>query len=397
MMTTRTTFLPFALPSISEDAIFEVSEVLKSGWVTSGPKTKEFEHKFGEFLGGVDSIAVSSATAGLHLALDALGLDSSHAILTSSVTFTATTEVACYMGATPILSDVDPNTHLMTPELARKALERECYLKNGKYYTKSEDKWVRVILPVHLAGYTSDMEGFIDLAREHSMYIVEDAAHAFPASHKNKPIGRWGDITVFSFYATKGITTGEGGMVTTSLTEVSEKIKKTRLHGINKDSYNRPSWFYEVVDAGYKYNLSDIQSALGVAQLREANNFWNRRKEIALKYIDAFSDITGLSLPPDDPMGLHSWHLFRITIDPQKAKVGRDTLCEELKERKIGSSLHFIPIYEHSFYRTKFKYNREDYPNANKMYSQVLSIPLFAGMKNEDVDDVIRAVRESLT
>lgn len=393
----RKTFLPFALPTISEDAIEEVANVLRSGWVTSGPKVKQFEQEFSEFVASKEAIALNSATAGLHLALEAIGLTENDAVITSSVTFTATAEVICYFKAQPILTDVDPIFNVMTPETILECIDKHCTF-NGKVLIHREtNKVVKAIMPVHLAGYTCDMESILEIARKFGLYIIEDAAHAFPAIHKDKMIGSWGDFTVFSFYATKGITTGEGGMVTTDHSEFASRIKVMRLHGINRDTYNRPGWFYEVVDAGYKYNLTDIAAALGIVQLRESVGFWKRREDIAMKYNHAFSGINGMTLPQPDPRGRHSWHLYRIELDPKHAKIGRDTLAQELKDRNIGSSLHFIPIYEHPFYKKNYNFLKKDYPNASKMYDRALSLPLFAGMNDIDVDDVISAVREVLT
>ena len=396
MRTMRKTFLPFALPSISEEAIEEVAAVLRSGWVTSGPKVKQFEKEFAEFVGASQAIALNSATAGLHLALEAIGLTDEDAVITSSVTFTASAEVICYFGALPLLTDVDPIHNIMTPKTLLDLINRECSW-NGKILThNATGKKIRALIPVHLAGYTCDMESLIEIADRYNLYVIEDAAHAFPAIHKNRMIGVWGDFTVFSFYATKGITTGEGGMVTTNHSELADRIRLMRLHGINRDSYNRPGWYYEVVEAGFKYNMADIAAAIGIVQLHEANGFWARREEIALRYNLAFSDLVGVKLPLPDEQGRHSWHLYRIEIDPKIAKIGRDSLAEELKERNIGTSLHFIPIFEHPYYKKNYNFNRENFPNACRMYEKALSLHLFAGMTDEDVNDVMSAVKELL-
>lgn len=394
--TTRKTFLPFALPCISEEAIEEVCNVLRSGWITSGPKVKQFEMEFSDYVNSREAIALNSATAGLHLALEAIGLTENDAVITTSVTFTATTEVICYFKAQPIITDVDPINNLMTVDTLLDTIERECYY-NGKYlFHKATGKIVRAIIPVHLAGYTCDMEGLIEIARRYDLYVIEDAAHAFPAVHKNKMIGAWGDFTVFSFYATKGITTGEGGMVTTSHSECAARMRVMRLHGINRDAFNRPGWYYEVIDAGFKYNMTDIAAALGIVQLHEADLFWKRREEISLKYNSEFKDIKGLKLPIEDYNGHHSWHLYRIEVDPLEAKVNRNQLVDELKKRNIGTSLHFIPLFEHPYYKKTFNFIKSDYPNASKMYENSISLPLFAGMSMEDEADVIEAVRDVL-
>lgn len=398
----RKTFLPFALPSISEEGIEAVTEVLRSGWITSGPKVQQFEMEFSDYVQSdpnisIESMAVSSATAGLHLALDAIGFNSDSSAITSSVTFTATAEVICYFGGEPILTDVSSDSNNMTAETLVESIDKNCIVKNGKLYSKNTGKMVRAVLPVHLAGASCDIEEIIKTARKYDLYVIEDAAHAFPAVHKDRMIGNWGDFTVFSFYATKGITTGEGGMITTPHRHFAEKIRRTRLHGINKHAFDRPSWYYEVTEAGYKYNMTDISAALGITQLRESSDFWNRRTEIALKYIEEWKSIPGLKLPNPEKNGIHSWHLFRVELDPSVARMGRDSLCEELKDRNIGTSLHFIPLFEHPYYRKTYHYQRDEFPNACKMYDRCLSLPLFAGMTDEDVDDVIFAVKSILS
>ena len=392
----RKSFLPFALPSISEEGIEEVVKVLRSGWITSGPKVKEFEDKFSAFVNSPFSIALNSATAGLHLALEAIGMTDKDAAITSSVTFTATVEVICYFKAEPILTDVDPISNVMTPQTLEAIIAKECRFDGQTLFHKKTGKRVKAVLPVHLAGYTCDMEGLISVAKKYHLCVVEDAAHAFPAKHKDKMIGSWGNFTVFSFYATKGITTGEGGMVTTTDPEMAERIRLMRLHGINRDAYNRPGWYYEVLEAGYKYNLTDIAAAIGISQLNESGYFWKRRTEIAQYYIDNFSGIPGLTLPPLDPFGGHSWHLFRIELEPSLAKVSRDQLVIDLRERNIGTSLHFIPIYKHPYYIKNFSFDPLAYPNAETMYAKTVSLPLFAGMSDEDVQDVVDAVKDIL-
>lgn len=397
MLTSRKTFLPFALPSISEDAIEEVAQVLRSGWVTSGPKVKQFEMEFGDFVGSKETIAVNSATAGLHLALEAIGLTSNDAAITSSITFTATAEVICYFGAEPILTDVDSIHNLMTPESLEATINTKCKWNGKELISKKTGKHIKAVLPVHLAGYTCDMENILAIAKKYNLSVIEDAAHAFPAVHKNKMIGTWGDFTVFSFYATKGITTGEGGMITTPHKEAAERIRRMRLHGINRDAFNRPGWYYEVVDAGYKYNMTDISAVLGVVQLKESHGFWERRTDIAKHYNTEFAQLKGVKLPKEDENGIHSWHLYRIEIDPKIAKIGRDTLVEELKELNIGTSLHFIPIFEHPYYKKTYGFQRKDYPNACQMYDKSVSLPLFAGMTTTDEKDVIDAVKALLS
>ncbi|MGQ2868738.1 DegT/DnrJ/EryC1/StrS family aminotransferase [Leptospira interrogans] len=394
MITARKTFLPFALPCIYERAIEEVSSVLRSGWITSGPKVKEFEEEFARYTGADYALALNSATAGLHLALEAIGMSREDAAICPAVTFTATAEVICYFDAEPILTDVDPIFNLMTPETLRDTIERECIYLNGTLFHKTTGKTVRAILPVHLAGVICDMEGILEIAKEYNLYVIEDAAHAFPAVRNGRKIGTFGDFTVFSFYATKGITTGEGGMVTTKHSHFAERIKLMRLHGINRETYDRPGWYYEVVSPGFKYNMTDVAAALGIVQLSEADELWKRRILIAENYKREFADLPFLHLPLSAPNGEHSWHLFRVEVDCASCKMDRDIFASELKKRNIGSSLHFIPLYEHPFYSSRFRFKKEHFPNANAMYARSLSIPLFPGMKDEDVQDVIRAVKE---
>lgn len=386
----RKHFLPFALPAISEQAIEEVVSVLRSGWVTSGPKVVEFEEKFLQYIGSDHAIALNSATAGLHLCLEAIGMTGQDAAIVPSVTFTATAEVVCYFGATPLLTDVDPENNLLTPEILDDFLQRECDL-SGKYPVhKKTQKSIKAVLPVHLAGYTCDMAGILTVAKKHELYVIEDAAHAFPAIHRGLKIGNWGDFTVFSFYATKGITTGEGGMVTTNHKSFADRIRLMRLHGIDKTAFDRRGWHYQVVEAGYKYNLTDIAAALGLVQLAEAEQLWQRRKQIAFSYLSAFADIPGLKLPTQDANGVHSWHLFRVQIEAGR---DRDEVALALKEKKIGTSLHFIPLFEHPYYQNKFSLQKQDYPHSCDMYQKTLSLPIYPLMSDEDIADVIHAMK----
>ncbi|MEM7184368.1 MAG: DegT/DnrJ/EryC1/StrS aminotransferase family protein [Spirochaetota bacterium] len=396
MKTIRKNFLPFALPSISEKAIQEVVAVLRSGWITSGPKVQEFETAFANYVGAEQAVALNSATAGLHLCLDAIGLTDKDAIITTAVTFTATAEVACYFGALPVLLDVDPVNHIMTPEILLNLITKDCIWDGKQLCHKASGRVIKAVMPVHLAGYTCDMQAILKIARKYNLFVIEDAAHAFPAVHAGKMIGSWGDFTVFSFYATKGITTGEGGMVTTNHSEYAARIRCMRLHGIDKTAYKRTGWYYEVVEAGYKYNLTDIAAAIGLIQLEEAKQLWDRRTEIAQRYLQAFAGIPGLLLPKEDKAGIHSWHLFRIEVDAEQSKKTRDEFAEELKARNIGTSLHFIPLYEHPYYQKKFTLSPQDFPNSSLMYSRSLSLPLFPRMTDQDVLDVVEAVRDIL-
>lgn len=379
-------FLPFALPDIGDEEIAAVGEAMRSGWVTTGPKTKEFEQAFTAFLGGeVESIAVNSATAGLHLALEALGIGPGDEIITTTLTFTATTEVARYLGADAVLVDVDPVTLNIDVSKIRAAITPR----------------TKAIMPVHYGGLACRMDEIFAIAREHGLKVVEDAAHALPTTWNGVLVGQLqSDVTVFSFYANKTMTTGEGGMVVTRDPELAKRMKVMRLHGMNRDAFDRftsktPAWYYEVIAPGFKYNLTDIASAMGIHQLAKLPRFLKRRQHLAARYFDRLEGLP-LILPADAPPGdVHAWHLYviRLSVD---ARVTRDDVIQGLSDRGIGTSVHYVPLHRHPYWRDRYQLTPEMFPRADEAYQRMLSIPLFTAMSDTDQDRVIAALGEVL-
>lgn len=386
-------FLPFALPDIGDEEIAEVVDSLKSGWLTTGPKAKRFEEAFASFVGkGVEAIAVNSATSGLHLALEAVGIRPGDQVITTPYTFTATAEVIRYLGADPVFVDIDPNTLNIDP------------LKTEETITSrltSHTSRLTAVIPVHFAGLSCDMEAILGLARQYNLKVIEDAAHALPAKYNKQLIGSLdSDATVYSFYATKTITTGEGGMIVTKKPEIAKHCRVMRLHGINSDAFDRytstkPKWFYEVIAPGFKYNMPDIAAALGIHQLKKAWQFQARRAEMASRYDGAFRDLP-LLLPPKAPAGdLHAWHLYVIRLSDD-AKISRNEFIEKMAEKGIGCSVHFIPLHLHPYWRDTYNLNPQDFPNALKAYERAVSLPLYTKMTDPDQERVIKAVRDIL-
>ncbi len=376
-------FLPFALPLIGEDEINEVVDTLRSGWLTTGPKTATFEKDFAEFVEAKHALAVNSATSGLHLALEAVGVGPGDVVITTTYTFTATAEVIRYLGADPVLVDIDPNTFNMNPYLLRKALE-------------THDN-VKAIMPVHFAGQACDMDAILSLAKEFDVKVVEDAAHALPTTYKGKIIGSLSDITVYSFYVTKTIATGEGGMITTENEEYLSRMKTMRLHGINRDVFDRytsdkPSWYYEVVEPGYKYNMTDIAAALGIHQLKRAREFQQRREWMAKQYNEAFKSLPLNTPYVAHPEDTHAWHLYVLQLDLDSMTVDRDRFIELMLEEKIGTSVHFIPLHLQPYWRDRYNYKPEDYPVALDVFNRAVSLPIYPKMTDEDVQNVINAM-----
>jgi len=380
-------FLPFALPEIGDEEIAEVVDSLKSGWVTTGPKAKKFEAAFTEFLGDaqVECIAVNSATAGLHLALEAIGIGPGDEVVTTTHTFTATAEVVRYLGADVVLVDIDPKT--LNIDIA--AIEAAITSRT------------KAILPVHYAGLAVDMLAVLDIARKHGLRVVEDAAHALPTTIEKELIGTLGsDATVFSFYANKTMTTGEGGMLVTRNAELAKRARVMRLHGMNRDAFDRftakvPSWYYEIVAPGFKYNLTDIAAALGLHQLKRLPGFQARRETIARRYNEAFSDLP-LILPPCAPEGdTHSWHLYVLRL-ADGAGIERDRFIERMFEAGIGCSVHYIPLHLQPYWRDRYSLKPEQFPHSQKAFERMVSIPLYTAMSDADVERVINAVRSIL-
>ena len=380
-------FIPFALPEIGEEEIAEVTNALRSGWITTGPRTMQFEQAFTEFLGGgVECLAVNSATAGLHLALEALGIGPGDEVITTTLTFTATTEVVRYLGADVVLVDVDPMTLNIDVAQIRAAITPR----------------TKAIMPVHYGGLACPMGEILAIAREHGLKVVEDAAHALPATWGGTLVGQLqSDITVFSFYANKTITTGEGGMVVTRNPELTRRMKVMRLHGMNRDAFDRftsktPAWYYEVIAPGFKYNLTDIASAIGIHQLAKLPRFLQRRQYLAARYFEKLAALP-LILPAGAPPGdVHAWHLYVIRLSTQ-AKATRDQVIQGLSDRGIGTSVHYVPLHRHPYWRDWYQLTPEMFPQADAAYQTMLSIPLFTAMSDGDQDRVITALSEVLT
>jgi dTDP-4-amino-4,6-dideoxygalactose transaminase len=381
-------FLPFALPDIGQEEIDEVVDSLRSGWLTTGPKTRLFEDQFAAYLGAGHAVAVNSGTAALHLALEAIGLRSGDYVITTPFTFTATAEVIRYFGAHPLFADIDRSTMNVDPARMREVAAG----------ASATGKTIRAILPVHFAGLPCDMEAVRDVAQRYSLKIVEDAAHAFPASWRGEKVGTIGDLTAFSFYVTKPLATGEGGMVTTSDGEYARWIRTMRLHGISRDVWDRysaarPNWYYEVVAPGFKYNLTDIAASIGIHQLRKADRLRQRREEISIRYSETFKDLPVI-LPSGPPEGdIHAWHLYVIRLRQKDLGIDRKQFIEKMAERGIGTSVHFIPLHLHPYWRDKYGFHAEDFPVALDTYRCCVSLPIYSRMNDSDVARVIEAVR----
>jgi dTDP-4-amino-4,6-dideoxygalactose transaminase len=380
------TFLPFALPDIGEEEIAEVTDTLRSGWLTTGPKTRQFEQAFADAVGGgVTALAVNSATSGLHLALEAAGIGAGDEVITTPYTFTATAEVIRYLGAHPVFVDVDPATLNIDPSRIEAALTPR----------------TRAIVPVHFAGLACDMDPILKIARRRGLRVIEDAAHALPTTYRGASVGSLGsDATVFSFYATKTLATGEGGMIVTRSQELAARCRVMRLHGIDRDAFDRytsdkPAWYYEVIAPGYKYNMTDLAASLGLAQLRKIQRFQQQRADIAASYDSAFSRLPVL-LPAHAPgVDLHAWHLYVLRLRAQ-SPVGRDEFIKEMSNRGIGCSVHFIPLHLHPYWRTTYRLSPEDYPCSLAAYQSAISLPIYTKMETADTQRVIEAVREIL-
>jgi perosamine synthetase len=376
----RAEFLPFHRPSIGDEEIAAVTEVLRSGWLTTGARTRAFEEAFANVIGVKHAIAVNSATAALHLALEASGVGPGDEVIVPTMTFAASAEVVVYLGARPVLADCDERTMNLDPaEIDRLRTPR-----------------TRAVMPVHLGGLPCDMDLILASARAAGCHVIEDAAHAFPASYRGRTIGTIGDITCFSFYATKTMTTGEGGMITTESDTAADRMRMMSLHGLSRQAWNRygakGSWAYDILEAGYKYNLTDIAAAIGLVQLGRVPELNEARRRIAAKYAAAFADLPELICPADLDDPGHARHLFVIRLVLDRLTIDRAGFIAALHDQNIGCSVHFIPLHLHSYYRDTFGYCAADLPRASRVYETTVSLPIYPAMTDQDADDVILAV-----
>lgn len=377
----RKNFLPYNLPDITDDEINEVVDTLKSCWVAKGPRTIQFEKIFAEYVGAKYAVAVNSCTAALHVALLAAGIGAGDEVITTPMTFASSVNTILHTGATPVFADIDPDTGCIDPDQIEKKIT-SC---------------TKAIVPVHYGGQACDLDRIYEIADKYGLFVSEDAAHALFTRYKGRMIGNSSRGTVsYSFYATKNLCTAEGGMLVTDDEEIANKTRVLTSHGMSKNAWNRydegGSWMYDIEDFGYKYNMFDIQAALGLIQLKRLPEMQRRREAIAEKYNRAFKGIPGMAvLEPSKYTTTHPWHLYVIKILPEFG-LKRDKVILELNNRRIGTSVHFIPVHLMSAYRKRYGYKKGDFPNTEKFFESVISLPLYPGLRDEDVEYVIWSV-----
>lgn len=376
----RDTYLPYGQQWIEDDDIEEVVKVLKSDYLTTGPKIKEFEEKFGKYVGGKYAVAISNGTAALHGASFAAGIKEGDEVITTPITFAASANCILYQGGKPIFADIDSSTYNIDP----KDIEKKISSKT------------KAIVPVDFTGQPVNIDEINAIAKKYNLIVIEDGAHSLGAEYKGKKTGSLVDMTTFSFHPVKHITTGEGGVITTNNKELYEKLKLFRTHGITRDKQilynkNEGSWYYEQLELGYNYRITDIQCALGISQLNKIDKFLRRRREIAEKYNEYLKDIDGIVLPYQEEYIKSSWHLYVIQLELEKFKVGRREIFEALQAENIGVNVHYIPVYYHPYYQ-KLGYKKGLCPNAEKLYERIITIPLYPKMTDKDVKDVVEAL-----
>ena len=383
-MNQNSDFIPFALPSVGEEEKKAVMEVLDSGWLTTGKKSAELEKRFCEITGAEYALSVNSATSGLHLVLESFGITRGSKVLTTPYTFAATAEVIRYMGAHPVFADTNSNDYNINPDEIEKAF--------------SSDPEIKAVIPVHVGGLLCDMERIKSISERYNAAVIEDAAHAFPVFKDGKCAGNMSDAGVYSFYATKTITTGEGGMVVTNSESAAKRMRIMRLHGIDRDVWdrynsNKSKWYYEVVEPGFKYNMTDISAAMGIEQLKKSCDFLEKRKKIAEKYNNAFADLDFIKVPPYS--GDHAWHLYTVKINEDKLSINRDQFIEKLFDKGIGVSVHFIPLHIMPYYKNKYSLLPGDFPNALENFSSSISLPIYPDLTEEQTEKIIESVTET--
>ena len=373
-------FLPFHVPDIGEEEIQSVVETLGSGWLTTGSKTKQFEAEFAQRVEARHAVALNSCTAALHLALEAVGVTEGDEVIVPTMTFAATAEVVHYLKAKPVLVDCRADTLNIDVGQIEKAISPR----------------TKAIIPVHYAGQPCEMDRILEIARVHHLKVIEDAAHALPTRYRGRMVGSLGDITCFSFYSTKTITTGEGGMATTENAEWAERMRILSLHGISRDAVNRytpeGTWYYEICYPGYKYNLTDIAAALGIPQLHKCDHFGTIRQRYAALYNEGFKGIPEITIPHVVDDVEHAWHLYVIQLNLERLRVGRNEMIDLLKKQGIGTSVHFIPLHLHPYYRDNYGYLPNDFPVASSVFERIISLPIYPKMTEVDIQNVIEVV-----
>lgn len=377
--------IPFHRPSLGDEEVAAVADVIRSGWLTMGPRTFEFEKEFAGYVGARHAVSVCSGTAALHLALEACGLRARDEVLMPTTTFTATGEAVTYLRGLPVLVDIDPISLNMDPSDAERRITSR----------------TRALIPVHMGGQPCDLNELHCIARQYGLHVIEDAAHALPSTYRGKRVGSLSELTAFSFYATKTLTTGEGGMITTDDDDHATRMRMMRLHGISGDAWKRygknGSWFYEVMEAGFKYNSTDLQAALGLVQLAKCDALNDARRLIAERYTRAFKGISAIEPPTLKSDRATSWHLYILRLHLEQLRIDRDTFIQRLKEFGVGTSVHFIPLHLHPYYQRAFGYKWGDFPAAETEFRRCLSLPIYPGMQDEDVEQVIDGVTEIAT
>jgi dTDP-4-amino-4,6-dideoxygalactose transaminase len=373
--------IPFHKAYITQEDVNSVVEAIQGGWLTMGPKTIEFENAFKNSVNTTYAVAVSSCTAAMHLALKVIGIKETDEVIIPSMTFTATGEVVSYFKAKPVIVDVDRDTQNIIPEEIEKNISKK----------------TRAIIPVHFGGQPANLDEILVIAHRRNLKVIEDAAHCFPSFYKGRPIGSFSDICAFSFYVTKTLTMGEGGIATTENEEYANWMRILRLHGISKDAWKRysseGSWYYDVIEAGYKYNMTDIQASLGLSQLKKSELMWEKRSRIAKIYNEAFSGIDQIMRPIILPHNKTSWHLYVIKLNLDTLTINRDQFIEELKEKGIGTSVHFIPLYRHPYYKRVAPVLPEMVPHSEWLYERIISLPIYPGMSDNEIEYVVDNVK----
>ncbi|HUG39957.1 MAG TPA: DegT/DnrJ/EryC1/StrS aminotransferase family protein [Longimicrobiales bacterium] len=393
-------FIVFGSPQIADEEIDEVVRTLRSGWIGTGPRVARFEAGFREYIGASHAVALNSCTAALHVSMLVAGLSQGEEVLTTPLTFVATANAIIHAGGLPRFIDVDRSTQTIDPAAVRRFLENECERIDGTTVNRRSGRAVRALLPVHFAGRPCAMDELEALAREYDLLLIEDAAHAIEAEYRGRKIGTIGDLTCFSFYVTKNMTTGEGGMVTTRDERLAAAIKTLSLHGLSQDAWKRYSdqgfKHYEVTVPGFKYNMMDLQAAIGLHQLARIEANWRRRAEIWNRYDAAFCDLPVTLPAPPEPDTRHALHLYTVLVDRERAGIDRDDLQQRLFEAGVGSGVHYVAVHLHAYYRDAMRLQRGDFPNAEFISDRTLSLPLSAKLTDADVERVMRTVRRAL-